>query len=463
MMLRSTGHPFLRRRFLSLTSGIKPSPSRIHHHNLSTKAVLRILLPIQNIITKSSAVGKSCRRFGSSSSSATTTTATTTATKTNGNQGLDTLDATEELEKEYTEALDQYKELQQLQLQHGDQVSHDDMNACLERLRTIYMKLYHWDQALHIEYTRLKYLDATNDNVMARHFHILGTILASEGKLVEATKHLKQAVALRNKVLGDSFSHVMGEDLAQLAKIYYARQDLVEASNYFRQAEVHYRHDGKTVQDIMQDTTPGTFSDMTSGHHADLTHILENQALVAKLMDNPRECALKFEAALQTIVDHADVDRKYLLKLGMAQAIDLQGAPDRALQMYQEMLQTFKDEPNISNPMLECILHGAIGESKYKEGKYGEAMTHLRTAYTTAKEQGGETHPEVGHLLNVMGACQAQLGNPSDAARHFREALFIARIKAKGNETDPEVQSLAANLSMVEQSINRPSWPGQSM
>jgi len=141
-------------------------------------------------------------------------------------------------------------------------------------------------------------------------------------------------------------------------------------------------------------------------------------------------------AALKIIAYHDDVEREYLLKLG--------------------------DEPNISNPMLECILHGAIGESKYKEGKYGEAMTHLRTAYTTAKEQGGETHPEVGHLLNVMGACQAQLGNPSDAARHFREALFIARIKAKGNETDPEVQSLAANLSMVEQSINRPSWPGQS-
>ena len=50
----------------------------------------------------------------------------------------------------------------------------------------------------------------------------------------------------------------------------------------------------------------------------------------------------------------------------MAQAIDLQGAPDRALQMYQEMLQTFKDEPNISNPMLEFFLHGAIRESKYK-------------------------------------------------------------------------------------------------
>ena len=39
--------------------------------------------------------------------------------------------------------------------------------------------------------------------------------------------------------------------------------------------------------------------------------------------------------------------------------------------------------PNISNPMLEYILDGAIGESKYKEG---EVMTHLGKAYTTAKE-----------------------------------------------------------------------------
>ena len=37
-------------------------------------------------------------------------------------------------------------------------------------------------------------------------------------------------------------------------------------------------------------------------------------------------------------------------------------------------------------------LHGAIGESNYKEGKYGEAMTHLQKAYTTAKEQGQEAH-----------------------------------------------------------------------
>ena len=56
-------------------------------------------------------------------------------------------------------------------------------------------------------------------------------------------------------------------------------------------------------------------------------------------------------AALKIIAYHDDVEREYLLKLG--------------------------DEPNISNPMLEFFLHGAIWESKYKEKKYGEAMTHL--------------------------------------------------------------------------------------
>ena len=50
---------------------------------------------------------------------------------------------------------------------------------------------------------------------------------------------------------------------------------------------------------------------------------------------------------------------------------------------------TFSD---MTSGHLECILHGAIGESKYKEGKYGEAMTQLRKAYTTAKEQGCKTH-----------------------------------------------------------------------
>jgi hypothetical protein len=45
-------------------------------------------------------------------------------------------------------------------------------------------------------------------------------------------------------------------------------------------------------------------------------------------------------AALKIIAYHDDVERKYLLKLG--------------------------DEPNISNPMLEFFLHGAIRESKYK-------------------------------------------------------------------------------------------------
>ena len=87
-----------------------------------------------------------------------------------------------------------------------------------------------------------------------------------------------------------------------------------------------------------------------------MTHNWDKQALVAKVMDNPRKCALKFEAALQIFLDHDDVKRKYL-KLG--------------------------EEPNISNPMLEYILDGAIGESKYKEG---EVMTHLGKAYNTAKE-----------------------------------------------------------------------------
>ena len=76
---------------------------------------------------------------------------------------------------------------------------------------------------------------------------------------------------------------------------------------------------------------------------------------------------LKFEAAKQIIVDHDDVERKNLLKLG--------------------------DKPDISNSVLEYILNGAIGESSTRrECMHGEAITHLRKAYTTVKEQGHETY-----------------------------------------------------------------------
>jgi hypothetical protein len=117
----------------------------------------------------------------------------------------------------------------------------------------------------------------------------------------------------------------------------------------------------------MQDTTQGNVSCTNIGHHADSTQNLENQALVTKVMDNTRECALKFEAAKQIIVDHDDVERKNLLKLG--------------------------DKPDISNSVLEYILNGAIWESSTRrECMHGEAITHLRKAYTTVKEQGHETY-----------------------------------------------------------------------
>lgn len=363
----------------------------------------------------------------------------------------------DELEKEYTEALDQYKHL----LDSTASPSHQEMNASLDRLRAAYTSLHYWDEAANIELERLQYIDAADDNEMAQHFHFLGIIHASQGKLIEGTKHLKQAVTLRSKVVVGRFDHALGEDLNQLAKVYYAREDFHEAASLFRQAEIHFRHDGKQHHEIMQDVREGSASDMTDGSfHRDLTHVLENQALVYRLMDNHKDCALKFEEALETIVDHEDVDRKHLLQLGLAQTIAAQGSPDRALAMYQEMLDSVESEPT-ANPMLRCILNGAIGESHYEAGEFAKAIQYLRTAYIMAKENGGETHPEVGKLVNLMGACQGQMGNPSEAAGYFREALFIARITAKGDETDPEVQSIAANLNMVEQALGKPSWPGQ--
>ena len=364
----------------------------------------------------------------------------------------------DDLEKEYTEALNQYK---QLLSDSSSPSHHQDMNASLDRLRAAYMSLHYWDEAANIELERLQYIDDTNDHELAQHFHLLGIIYASQGKLIDGTKHLKQAVTLRSKAVVGRFDHVLGEDLNQLAKVYYAREDFQEAASLFRQAEMHFRHDGKQHHEIMQDVREGSASDMTdTSFHRDLTHVLENQALVYRLMDNHRDCATKFEEAVETIVDHEDVDRKHLLQLGLAQAISAQGAPDRALAMYQEMLDSVETEPT-ANPMLRCVLNGAIGESHYEAGEFAKAIHFLTTAYTLAKENGGETHPEVGKLVNLMGACQGQMGNPREAAGYFREALFIARITAKGNETDAEVQSIAANLNMVEQALGKPSWPGQ--
>ena len=259
------------------------------------------------------------------------------------------------------------------------------MIDALERLRTVYVQLQWYPQALDMEYERLTHLDTTNFNDMAQHFYIVGTIYASQEKLVEATKQLKQAVTLRSMLHPTSFSHVVGNDLVQLAKVYCARHDTSEAMALLDQAEMHCRHDGQPFHSIMTDVTRGMYSNDTTStsssenhhHHADLTSVLEHQAVVAKTMDHHSLSADKFQEAIDTIVDPSDTDRTHLLQLGLAQAFTAMGSNDRALKLYQTMLDSLELEASDANPMLASLLHGAIGELHYQDGDYAEAMTEF--------------------------------------------------------------------------------------
>ena len=386
----------------------------------------------------------------------------------------------DDLETEYQSALAHYNSLKLSSTSSTTTVSSTSttvssttpsstiMIQALERLRIVYEQLQWYPQALDMEYERLTHLDTTNFNDMAQHFYIVGTIYSAHNKLIEATKQLKQAIALRSTLYPSTFSHVVGNDLVQLAKVYCAREDTSEAMALLDQAEMHYRHDGQPFHSIMTDVTRGMYSDTTSSssssyhHHADLTSVLEHQAVVARKMDQHSLSGDKFQEAIDTIVDPSDTDRTHLLQLGLAQALTAMGSTDQALKLYQSMMESLELKDSDANPMLASLLHGAIGELHYLEGDYAEAMTELRTGLLMSKQYGGETHPETGNLFNLMGACQGKLGQWSEAAGYFKQALFIARLKAQGDATHPEVQSIVANLNMVEQALARPSWPGQS-
>ena len=86
-------------------------------------------------------------------------------------------------------------------------------------------------------------------------------------------------------------------------------------------------------------------------------------------------------------------------------------------------------------------------------GRKDEAMEEYKTSIAIKKALLGESHVEVAHTLNALGALLGSKEEPDTALAYFREALYIYKTNSTsvfGDDGDENIMNTQRNIALVE-------------
>jgi len=102
---------------------------------------------------------------------------------------------------------------------------------------------------------------------------------------------------------------------------------------------------------------------------------------------------------------------------------------------------------------LESVLRHNIATMHSRSHRYDLALEQYRLALSIKRAMGGDSHPEVAHTLNAMGAMYGSMGESQSSLAHFREALYVYRLAVRTGEDEndhPDVVDVKRNIKLVE-------------
>ena len=433
----------------------------------------------------------------------------------------------DELEKELQEALQHHKQL--VNPTTGSSFTDSDaassIQESLDRLRELYEKLERWEDVLAVASQQVQQAQdalptTTNESeadAIIRHNRVIAKSLDRMGygyyrlnRGGESLDHYQQALAVwTTRVYPPKhFSKDIGSTLNGLAGVRIQfHEDFGEAMQLLKQAEEHYRHDGKSIRDLVQaeEDVAAANAVVEASNRPPLIKVLLNQAMLLRIQNDHGGALVLYNSVLalidqqqqqqqqdDTVQDDTEEEQQQQLtdvQLDIADCYMAMGDVEQAQTLFEELLDREAD-PRSS---VASVVHHNLGMIFAKrvscfggccclflsllccfqpthifgtQDLLDKAIESLVLSKEIKTEHVGPTHPEVGKTCNALGAIYAVASTSEDSFRiddperlhqqalaSFREALLIARIHTTHarDEEDPEIQHILRNISLLQQ------------
>jgi tetratricopeptide (TPR) repeat protein len=248
----------------------------------------------------------------------------------------------------------------------------------------------------------------------ATSWNLLALSLAGQGKHTEALPLYRKALAIRQQVLGQQHAHV--------AQSYHNVGNCLNDLGKHSEALVLLRIGLAVGQRVLGEDHPDV------ANHCD--------ALAACLDDRGKhaEALALFHQALQTrrkLLGEEDLDTGRSHN-NVASLLAGQGKHAEALRHYQKALAIYRKKLGEQHPNTALCTAG-VADCLRNQGRYAEALSLYQQALATHVGRLGEHHPRVVHGYQNVVYCLNRLGKHAEALPLARKALTIS-VKMRGED-----------------------------
>ncbi|MEZ5313558.1 MAG: serine/threonine-protein kinase [Thermoanaerobaculia bacterium] len=292
--------------------------------------------------------------------------------------------------------------------------------------------------------TRLQSTLADQPLVRARLLSELGRIYRLLGLLDQAEPLLRESLALREKTPG-ARARDLAEIRLQLGRHETQRGHFDEAAGFLGQAEAQYRELGDRRGLASAIEARGVLAN-TRGEKEDAATLEESLAIWQELGDEEREAdarlllanALSRKGRIAEARTHREAalaifERRFgashpavaTALLGVADLHKLEGHQELSLPLLERALAIFEHSFGVEDFRAATVANN-LGVAHSDLGDYRAARPLLERALATYRRERGD-HPDVGEILNNLGAIDWEEHHPAAAAEKYREALVQLR------------------------------------
>jgi tetratricopeptide (TPR) repeat protein len=264
--------------------------------------------------------------------------------------------------------------------------------------------------------------------------HALGTVYEALGDYEKAEKALREALAMRRKLLGDQHAAV-ADSLNDLGAVLHGQGRLAEAEAMLREAVA------------MRKRLPGNPGPGMAESLNNLGMVLLWQGKLAEAESVQREAV-----AMQTKLvseDNPTVAR-YLGNLGAV--LNYQGRLPEAETVHRRALAIQRRLLNKEHPYIATALNN-LAEVLQKQAKLAEAEETFRQVVVMRRKLLGNEHPALAVSLNNLAGVLQEEGNLAEAEALQHEALAIYRKLLRNDH--PSIATSLVNLAGILQQQNK--------
>ncbi len=256
----------------------------------------------------------------------------------------------------------------------------------------------------------------------------MGSLLQSQGKLVQAEPYFREALEKRRRVLGEEHPETLTA-INNMGGLLEAQGKLDQAEPYFREALERRRR-------VLGEEHPNTLGSINN-----MGFLLEAQGKLDQAEPYWREALEKFRRVLGE--EHPDT----LTSVNnMGFLLQAQGKLDQAEPYFREALEKHRRVLGEEHPNT-LISINQMGFLLQAQGKLDQAEPYYREALEKRRRVLGEEHPNTLSSINLMGLLLQAQGKLDEAEPYYQEAVEKS-LRVQGAQ-HPLTLTFTGNLGRV--------------